>query len=258
MEAIVRLATKHNLRLFEDCCEALGASFDGRKVGTFGTASSFSFFASHHISTMEGGMIATDYPEFADMCRMIRAHGWARDLKDHSHIDVLAAYSRVEDSRYLFLGMGFNFRPTELQGAIGSVQLEKLDTLNLSRSLNAARVDLEFRYTNGHFIQSLAKTHYQSEPAWFGLPFVLREGLPYSRKQVCDHLNACDIDTRPIVGGNLAGQPAFSNYRWDALPGADAIHDRGFYIGLPPYETDRMDSIIGSLNAIDSMLRASE
>ncbi len=256
MEAINGLAIKHNLRLFEDCCEALGASIDGRKVGTFGTASTFSFFASHHISTMEGGMIATDYPEFADMCRSIRAHGWARDLKDHTHVAALSNYSRVEDLRYLFLGMGFNFRPTELQGAIGSVQLAKLDNLNRHRMINAARVNLEFRATNGHFIQYLAKTHHQSVPAWFGLPFVLREGLPYSKKQVCKYLNACDIDTRPIVGGNLARQPAFSRFSWDMLSGADVIHDRGFYIGLPPYETDRMNSIIGSLNAIDSMLRA--
>lgn len=257
MEAIGELAKRKNLLIFEDCCEALGASFDGKKVGKFGFASAFSFFASHHISTMEGGMIATFNPDFADACRLMRAHGWARDLRHRTpDIDVLHRYGCSEDPRYLFLGMGFNFRPTEIQAEFGRLQLGKLDELNAKRNENFSKVDNGFRYTNGQCVTSLTPTHYKSQPAWFAIPFVLREGLPYSRADVFSHLQKYGIDTRPIVGGNLVRHPAFWKYRGLAgsFPGADAIHDRGFYVGLPPIEKN-MDGLIGALNAMDSVLR---
>ena len=257
MDAVGELCQRKGLLLLEDCCEALGASYDGRKVGTFGFAGTFSFFASHHISTMEGGMVVTDNADFADACRLMRAHGWARDLKHRNgDIDVLARYGSHEDPRYLFLGMGFNFRPTELSAEIGRVQLRKLDTMNAHRNRNAAVIHDRFRVTNGHFIQHLTPV-WKAEPAWFALPFVLREGLPYTREQVCAYLKGYGIDTRPIVGGNLARHPAFWKYRDIAagpLTGADEVHDRGFYIGVPPVECS-MDAIIGTLNAVDSNLR---
>lgn len=258
MQKIAEIAEKHGLLIFEDCCEALGAEFDGHKVGTFGVASSFSFFASHHISTMEGGMIATSNKEFADTCRMMRAHGWARDLKVRTgDVRVLGRYGYTEDPRYLFLGMGFNFRPTELSAAIGSIQLWKLEQFNANRNKNAEAVQRLFRTTNGHVALWLNSTHYKSKPAWFALPFVLREDLPFSRAQVFELLNKRGIDTRPIVGGNLARHPAFWKYRGmsASLKGANIIHDRGFYIGLSPFEAD-MSDVIGALNSIDPLLRA--
>ncbi len=259
MDRIQELADKHGLLIFEDCCEALGASFDGRKVGTFGKASAFSFFASHHISTLEGGMIATSDPGFADACRLMRAHGWARDLKCRlSDVDVLSRYGVAEDPRYLFLSMGFNFRPTELNAAFGLIQLQKLDALNAQRNANAAKVSTGFRFTNGHVVAGLMPHSYKSQPAWMALPFVLREGLPYTRKDVREYLERYGVDTRPIVGGNLARHPAFWKYREmvsGPLPGADEIHERGFYCGLPPFDVS-MDFLIGLLNAADSNLRS--
>lgn len=258
MDAIQNLANQHNLFIFEDCCEALGASFGDRKVGTFGMASAFSFFASHHISTMEGGMIATSNPEFAEGCRLMRAHGWARDLKYRiMDVDVLTRYSGAEDPRYLFMGMGFNFRPTELQGAMGSVQLEKLDTMNGWRETNARIIHDSFRVTNGHTMESLMPTSYKATPAWFALPFVMKEDLPYTRKDVALYLKRYGVDTRPIVGGNLARHPGFWKYpdiAASVLRGANAIHDRGFYIGLPPFETS-MNGIVGLLSNLDCYLR---
>ncbi len=254
MDEIRHLAHDRGLLIFEDCCEALGASFSGQKVGTFGVASAFSFFASHHISTMEGGMVATSNPEFAEACRLIRAHGWARDLKHRlNDIDVLTRYGAVQDARYLFLTAGFNFRPTELQGAIGSVQLRKLDSLNTSRNRNAKRVSEQFRDTNGPTVKPLL-SNYKAEPAWFALPFVLTEDLPYSRKEVSAYLEGYGIDTRPIVGGNLLRHPAFWKFGSQCLPEADAIHERGFYVGLPPYDDD-LHGLIGILNGMDSVLR---
>lgn len=258
MEAIQELAERHGLLIFEDCCEALGASFDGRKVGTFGVASAFSFFASHHISTMEGGMIVTADPEFADACRLLRAHGWARDMKHHSSfVDGLSRYGCVEDPRYLFLGMGFNFRPTELNAAFGLIQIEKLDALNARRDANFDAVSRGFRFTNGNIVAGLMPTSCKSKPAWFALPFVLRENLPYSKRDVTAYLESYGVDTRPIVGGNLARHPAFWRYREmvrGPLPGADVVHECGFYVGLPPTDTS-MDSLIGLLNGCDVNLR---
>lgn len=258
MDRIQEIAQKHKLLIFEDCCEALGASYDGKKVGTFGIASAFSFFASHHISTLEGGMIFSSYPNFLDTCRLMRAHGWARDLRGRAFdVDVFRRYGCVEDDRYLFLGMGFNFRPTELNAAFGLIQLGKLDTLNANRNHNFERVHTGFRATNGHTVQQLMVTNYKAKPAWFALPFVLREGLPYSRKNVTEYLQSFGVDTRPIVGGNVARHPAFWKYPEmvsGALPGADEIHGRGFYLGLSPVE-DSMDEIVGLLNGMDSNLR---
>ncbi len=259
MDGIGELAMEHSLLLFEDCCEALGASFDDRKVGSFGVASAFSFFASHHISTMEGGMISTSDSGFADACRLLRAHGWARDVKHRCVArELLGRYGYNDDPRYFFIGMGFNFRPTELQGAIGSIQLKKLDSLNHQRNKNAAHVQINFRSTNGHTVEWLMETSYKAKPAWFALPFVLQDGLPYTRKQISAWLEGYGVDTRPIVGGNLARHPAFAKYRnmvRGPLPGADAIHDRGFYVGLPPTDCD-MNFIVGLLNGMDCYLRS--
>lgn len=258
MDAIQELAERHNLLIFEDCCEALGASFDEHKVGTFGTAAAFSFFASHHISTMEGGMIATSSAEFAEGCRLMRAHGWARDMRYRlDDVEVLTRYGCVDDPHYLFLAMGFNFRPTELQGAMGQVQLEKLEAMNQWREKNAQMIAQQFRCTNEHTVEALMPTSYKSKPAWFALPFVIREHLPYTRKDVALYLKQYGVDTRPIVGGNLMRHPAFWKYpnmAASTLPGANAIHDRGFYIGLPPMETP-MSGLIGLLSNMDCYLR---
>lgn len=257
MDAIQEIAGRHKLHIFEDCCEALGAKYDNRHCGTFGVASAFSFFQSHHITTMEGGMVCTDNPDFAETCRMIRAHGWARDLEDRGAVKAVQKYLGETDSRYLFLGMGFNFRPTELNAAFGLCQLPRLASFNAIRAKHADQVRRRFRATNGQAFSSLIPTSHKSEPAWFALPFVIREAVPYSRRDVMEYLGQYGIETRPLVGGNLARQPAFLRYKDITprpLPNADAIHDRGLYIGLPPIETDMLD-LIGTLNGMETNLR---
>ncbi len=247
---IIDWAERCGLHIFEDCCEALGATVGGYKTGSFSTAAAFSFFQSHHLTTMEGGMITTGSLEFANKVRMLRAHGWTRDQRD------IVGLPR-DPSRFKFIGPGFNFRPTELNAAFGLVQLGKLSAMNSRRDEHALQVQLLFRSTNGHFVESLLPTHWQAEPSWFALPFVLREGLPYSRERVIEYLEDNGAETRPIAGGNLARQPGFSKMRdWTSgnLPGADAIHDRGFYIALPAVETN-MRPVIELLNSCDSHLR---
>lgn len=132
MDNVKRICRERDLVLVEDCCEALGARFDGRLVGTFGIASSFSFFFSHHITTMEGGMVCCQDPSLSDLFRLLRAHGWARNTK---YTDVDPGESL--DPRYTFLNWGFNVRPTEPQAAFGLEQLKRLPTFHKTRQANA-------------------------------------------------------------------------------------------------------------------------
>lgn len=112
----MQIAEDHDLFVIEDACEAHGAEFNGRKVGSFGDLSTFSFFFSHHISTIEGGVVLTDNDEYAELARSLRAHGWVRELKTREKI--AGRYSGIDD-RFLFINIGFNVRPTEIQGGFG-------------------------------------------------------------------------------------------------------------------------------------------
>ncbi|MBO85139.1 MAG: DegT/DnrJ/EryC1/StrS aminotransferase [Deltaproteobacteria bacterium] len=216
--------------LLEDACGAHGATIDGAKVGARGLAGTFSFFFSHHITTGEGGAITTNDAEFADACRSLRAHGWVRERTDrtareadHPHID----------PRFLFLSPGFNVRPMEVSGAMGRVQLRRLDDFVARRRANhqqwcALIQDAELPIDV--FPELPGTTH-----AAFGFPMMLREDAPLDRPALCAVLEAKGITTRPISGANLARQPAF-----DKVPGvrvegdlsvANAIHDRGLFVG---------------------------
>ncbi len=121
MEAITAIARRHDLVVIEDCCEAHGASYRGKKVGSFGLAGTYSFYFSHHISTIEGGMIVTDDDELAQLPRSLRAFGWTRDWDNG-----VAPNDSDFDPRFLFVNVGFNLRPTEIQGAFGIHQLGRL------------------------------------------------------------------------------------------------------------------------------------
>ncbi len=116
MDAICSIAKEHDLIVIEDSCEAHGAEWHGKKVGSFGDLATFSFFYSHHISTIEGGMVLTSREECAELARAIRAFGWIRDLRDR---DSIAAQYPEIDAKYLFRGIGYHLRPTEIQGAFG-------------------------------------------------------------------------------------------------------------------------------------------
>lgn len=241
MDRILALCRKYDLVLIEDCCEALGAKFNGQAVGTFGVAGSFSFFFSHHITTMEGGMIVCRDQILSDVFRLLRAHGWARNTK----------YRQVEpqaglDPRYMFLNWGFNVRPTELQAGFGMEQLKRLLGFNAQRVKNAEYFN---RYLGCHHdLMHLMKVHPRAECTWFALPIVLTADCPFSKGEFLSYLEAQGIETRPVVAGNLALQPACQLYPelQDAnLPGASIVHERGFYLGLYPFDaTQALDRLV--------------
>ena len=134
MNKIVKIAKKHNLWLIEDACEAHGAKFNGKHVGTFGDLATFSFFASHHITTMEGGMLSTNNKVLHEFGKSMRTFGWSRELSSKKQLE--KKFSNI-DPRFLFVNTGFNFRPTELQGAFGIHQIDKLEKLVKIRIKNA-------------------------------------------------------------------------------------------------------------------------
>jgi CDP-4-dehydro-6-deoxyglucose reductase, E1 len=203
MAAIVDICKRRNLELIEDCCEALGASYDGAAVGKFGRVGTFSFYFSHHMTTLEGGMCVTDDFEFAEVMRMLRAHGWTRELENRDRY--LKLYPDI-DPRFLFVNVGYNLRATELQGAFGSVQLPKLDRFVNQRRENTAawRKDLN-RWSEFFLFQSETP---KARSSCFGFPMTLKDSAPFAVRDFMAFLNEAGIETRPIIAGNIAVQPA--------------------------------------------------
>ncbi|MFH1465786.1 MAG: DegT/DnrJ/EryC1/StrS family aminotransferase [Pseudomonadota bacterium] len=218
------------LAVLEDACGAHGAEVGGRRVGSFGLASTFSFFFSHHMTTVEGGIVLTDDPALADTLRSMRAHGWIRERDDAA---AQAAAHPETDPRFLFLTPGFNLRPTEPAAAFGLAQLARLDSFVARRRANhrdwcarIAAAGLPLRV----FFEPPDTLH-----AGFSFPLLLDESAPRSRAEVMAVLEARGIATRPISGGNLTRQPAFAALPRTRvphpLPNADAVHTRGFFVG---------------------------
>jgi CDP-6-deoxy-D-xylo-4-hexulose-3-dehydrase len=236
VESVRSIADAHGLWLFEDTCESLGVLWSGRQVGSIGHLGSYSFYFAHHITTIEGGMVVTNDDELADLMRAIRAHGWIRHMESG---DVYAAKYPHIDPRFLFITTGFNLRPTEINAAIGIVQLSKLDTFNERRRQVARQLDeglLDLRQANVLTSMSFDE---RSTPAPFGYPVLCRSTDERNRLQ--QHLEASGIETRPVICGNLVRQPALKHFEHrtsGALTGADRVMDCGLYWGTHPMMAD--------------------
>lgn len=243
MDRIQALARKHDLLILEDCCEAMGASWDGRKVGNFGLGAAYSFFFSHHITCMEGGMVSVTDPAAAEQLRVLRAHGWVRNVEPAAY--ELHKFPDI-DPRYAFVNWGLNVRPTEAQAAFGLHQLAKADAFGARRAAMAQR----FREGLGQTPWlALPQVHPKAAPSWLALPLMVAPDAPFTKAQITAHLEQQGIETRPIVTGNVARHPVaalFPEFRSRAYPGADQVHDHGFYIGLSPLQTDdAMERLVG-------------
>jgi CDP-6-deoxy-D-xylo-4-hexulose-3-dehydrase len=225
-----------SLTIIEDCCEALGAKWRKQHVGTFGSASAFSFFFSHLISTMEGGMVVTHDDRLARDHKLLRNHGWEPQ----------------KDYRYWFPSWGLNVRPTEVQGAFGCVQLGRIENFRAARMRNVSRLA---ERTYQRFPSFLQGCHVlpECEPSWHGFPLVVLPDSPVSRDTLCARLEEDGIETRPIVAGNLARQPAICQHAdriaMGPLPGADQIHNHGFYIGVPSFDDESGIDYVGDIFA---------
>lgn len=226
---LIDIANKYDLVLIEDNCESLGAfSAETKKfTGTIGKLGSFSFFFSHHLQTMEGGMIVCHDREDAEYLRSLRAHGWIRDLPENNSLFPKTGNS-FKDS-FTFVTPGYCVRPLEMSGAVGSVQLSKWPDMRRKRIENAMYFKKEFSKVRGVRIQEEI-----GSSTWFGFSLILEGHLENKREIVVRKFEEFGIDCRPIVAGNFMKNPVvkYLNYIDNAdYPAADYIHTNGLFLG---------------------------
>lgn len=245
MHRLLETIDSNNLYLIEDTCESLGSTYKGQYLGTLGDFGTYSFYFSHHMTTIEGGMVVARQQSDYDLLRCLRSHGWSREQSNHTSIE--KKYSNI-DPRFLFINVGFNIRPTEIQGAFGLEQLGRLNYMNKCRRENTKRVREAFRkHTLWHDQLLFPSTEPSIDPCWFGFPFLTNTHLHIDRRAFQALLERAGVDTRPIVSGNMDLQPAVQLFDIERslgpFVGAQQINDRGFFIGIhsKPLNEDRIN-----------------
>ncbi len=247
LDVMRAFADKHGLYLIEDNCESMDAELNGQKAGTFGDLNTFSFFFSHHISTMEGGIVLTDDLELFHLCRSLRAHGWTRDLPPDSPL----FESRGNDfyEAYRFILPGYNVRPLELEGAIGRVQLKKLPGMTEQRRKNWALFQSLFGNDERFIIQKE-----NGKSSAFSLTIILNPALNPNREKVFAALKEADIGYRIITGGCFLRHDVLEYYDYEIvgeIKNAYIAHDYGFFVGNHPHDlTPQLHRLHEVLNAV--------
>lgn len=236
MKEIADFCKKNDITLIEDNCESLGTEYKSKKLGNFGIASTFSFYVGHHMSTIEGGMVCTDDKEIDTMLRIVRSHGWDRHLTK-SEQDELRKKFKVDDfyGKYTFYDIGYNLRPTEIQGFLGSDQLKYLNRIVNKREQNYKKLSKIF--LNKDFIK--LDTSKLTKASNFAFPLICKS------KAVRDKYMAlaekAEIEIRPIVAGSINNQAFFAKYvsKKFLLKNAEKVHNDGFYFGNNPEMTEK-------------------
>tara|TARA_B100001175_G_C19491062_1_gene632619 strand:- start:481 stop:1638 length:1158 start_codon:yes stop_codon:yes gene_type:complete len=224
---ITELCKKNDLLLIEDNCESMGAKYDGAYTGTIGLAGSFSFFFSHHIQTMEGGMVLCKNQDDADYMRSMRAHGWVRELPDDSPL--YQKTGNAFNDNFIFATPGYNIRPLEMSGAIGTEQLKKWPAIMKTRIDNAQRFRNLFGNQSWCRIQKTI-----GDSSWFTFGMVLDGSLKGRRAEVVKALDKAKVQTRPLASRNFLKQPVMRDLDFidnNNYTAADDIHDNGFFVG---------------------------
>ena len=248
LDAVTSFAKKHGLWLIEDCCDALGATYRGQKVGTFGDLATFSFYPAHHITMGEGGCVLTNHPRLRTLVESFRDWGrdcWCAAGKENTcgkRFDWrLGALPHGYDHKYIYSHIGYNLKATDMQAAVGVAQLKKLPAFIAARKKNYAALREGLAGAQNHFV--LPEATPNSDPSWFGFPLLVREDAPFSRKNVVQYLDSKKIQTRQLFGGNLLRQPAYKNIRHRVigdLKNSDRVMSQAFWIGVYPGLTGEM------------------
>jgi CDP-4-dehydro-6-deoxyglucose reductase, E1 len=252
---VMRVARKHDLWVVEDTCDALGATYDGRIVGSFGDIGTLSFYPAHHITMGEGGAVFTNTSRLKRIMESMR--DWGRDCWCAPGMDNTCGkrFARAlghlpfgYDHKYTYSHAGYNLKITDMQAAVGVAQLERLDEFIAARRRNFAELTEVFRQWEDLFILPQATPN--SDPSWFGFPLTLRADAPFSREALTRHFDAHRIGTRLLFGGNIVRQPYFRgrDYRVvGELTNADIVTERTFWLGVFPGLDSRHIGHIGDM-----------
>ncbi len=242
---IEKLCKENDVLLFEDNCESLGSKAYGRLLGNFGLAATFSFFVSHHLCTIEGGMVATDDEELYQQLLMTRAHGWDRNLPKEKQ-DELRKKHGISDffAKFTFYDLSYNVRPTEIQGLLGTLQLPYLDETIKKRQENFKTIQAAVA-SNSELIP--LKTDHMEVVSCFANPVVAKTEEIF--KKYLKRFEENQVEVRPVIVGNITHQPFYKKYvsNKENCPNADIIHGQGFYFSNSPELTDEEVKILMSL-----------
>jgi CDP-6-deoxy-D-xylo-4-hexulose-3-dehydrase len=240
--AVKEFVRKHNLWFIEDCCDAVGATYYGQKVGTFGDLATVSFYPAHHITMGEGGCVLTNKPLLKTLVESFR--DWGRDCWcEPGRVNTcgkrfdwqLGDLPHGYDHKYIYSHIGYNLKLTDMQAAVGVAQLRKLPAFIEARRRNFQRLYESLRNLEEFFI--LPKATPGAEPSWFGFPLAVRPEAPFTRGQVVRYLEEHKIATRLLFGGNLVRQPAYSDVTYrkiGTLANSDFVMNQVFWIGVYP------------------------
>jgi CDP-6-deoxy-D-xylo-4-hexulose-3-dehydrase len=248
VEAVAEFCRRHNLWLIEDCCDAVGARYRGRGVGTFGDLATVSFYPAHHITMGEGGCVLTDRPQLKKLVESFR--DWGRDCWcDPGKADTcgkryewqLGDLPAGYDHKYIYSHIGYNLKLTDMQAAVGVAQLDKLPAFIATRRRNFQILRDGLADLQEYFL--LPEATPDSEPSWFGFPLAVRPEAPFSRNDLVRHLDQRKIGTRLLFGGNMIRQPAFRGVEHRAvgdLANTDFVMHHVFWLGVFPALTPAM------------------
>lgn len=239
------LADKYHLWLIEDACESLGVRNHGKYVGTVGHFGTYSFYFSHHITTIEGGMIVTHDDQLADLLRSMRAHGWTRHM--HSAENYHQAQPEL-DPRFFFVSTGFNVRPTEINAILGLSQLKKLNLFNQKRNFIKNKWDNDFKKLYSAKKLKMIQITDSTQSSLFGYSVLCESAMLKNEFQ--QYLEKHHIETRSIICGNLTRQPALKYHTYKIhgkLTGADHVMDRGLYWGIHPMMTSEQINYVSEI-----------
>ena len=253
IKKIRNFCKKKKIILIEDNCEALGAKFNKKYLGTYGDFSTFSFFYSHQITSGEGGMIVCKNKNDYDILKSLRSHGWSREKK------VADKYPNL-DPRYIFLNSGFNLRPTDIQAAIGLSQLNKLDKFKKTRVQNMKKIIKNLQNDpkwNDQF--QFIKVPKGISPSYMVFPIMLHSRYKNKKIDFINFIESKGIQTRPIISGNFANQPASKLFKLNLsrskFQGCNKVQELGFVIGMHTKKITKreINTLTKNLLSIDSI-----
>ena len=242
LDAVMKFVRQHNLWLIEDCCDAVGATFRGQKVGTFGHLATVSFYPAHHITMGEGGCVLTNQSLLKTLVESFRDWGrdcWCQPGKDNTcgkRFDwQLGDLPHGYDHKYIYSHIGYNLKLTDMQAAVGVAQLKKLPAFIEARQRNYQALYHGLKDLEESFI--LPEATPGSEPSWFGFPLAVRREAPFTRNEAVGFLEKHKIATRLLFGGNLVRQPAYRDVKYRVvgdLKNSDFVMNQVFWVGVYP------------------------